>query len=169
MSRSALNSAFDRTGPYAGTIRVCFIREPQEDIHRIHAAADPRSGQVVERGIAQRRSHVAHRKNVRIPEVDIDIAVRVGQGQVAVVDLLASRCQRTGGEKRLRGTGSFRAGFFIAIVSLDPVVGRHPLQGALVRNDLRPRREHFIVAGLIDVMVRIEERVDLGVRAEATP
>src|SRR5580704_19079556 len=38
------------------------IREPQEDIHRIHAAADPRSGQVVERGIAQRRSHVAHRK-----------------------------------------------------------------------------------------------------------
>ena len=131
-----MNSAFDRTRPYAGTIRVCSF-DRQEDIHRIHAAADPRSGHVVERGIAQRRGHVAHRKNVRIPEVHVDIAVCVGQGQVAEVDLLASRFQRTGGEKRLRGTGTFRAGFFKAIVSLNPVVGRHPLQGALVRNDRR--------------------------------
>jgi hypothetical protein len=66
----------------------------------------------------------------------------VGQGQIAVVDLLATRFQGTSGQKRLGGTGAFGV-LFIALFGLNPVVGRHPLQGALVRDDFAPAAENI--------------------------
>ena len=86
--------------------------------------------------------------------------------QVAVVDLFAARFQGSGGQKRLGGAGGFGTGFLVTVFGRNPVVGRHPLAGALVRDDLcSRRREHFVVAGLIEVIVGVEEGLDLGAGA----
>ena len=154
--RLEFGSGHDGTG--RGHDPGLFIAELQDHVHRVHAAADPRSGEIVQSRIAKRRGNVSYRQNIRSLEKDVDVAVGVGQRQVAIVDLFGTRFQRAGGAEGFRGPGGFGASLFVAIFVRNPVVGRHPLPRVLVRDDLRARSgEHFVVARLIGVIVRVEE------------
>ena len=60
---------FEFGSRHHGTIRGhdfrLIIASASRIIHRVHAAADPGAGEIIERRIAQRRCHVADRENIR--------------------------------------------------------------------------------------------------------
>ncbi len=65
------------------------------------------------------------------------------------------------------GRAALGASLLVAIFGRNPVVGGHPLPRVLVRDDLRARGgERFVVAGLIEVIVRVEERLYFRIRCE---
>ena len=94
--------------------------------------------------------------------MDVEVAVGVGRGQVAVVDLLAGELQRAVAARglvrprRLRATGAGRPS---NVTEYDRVAQVH--LRLLVREDHAARAaDGFVRAGLLGMPVRVDQRVD---------
>jgi hypothetical protein len=129
--------------------------------------ADPRAGDPIELGVVDGRRHVADGKHVGVLEVHVDVARRVRHQKVTVVDLRASDGLRPAIHEDLGRTGAVRTRFLVAVLIGQPVIDAHPLTRPIVRNDLRAGRgKHFVVSGLREVVMGVEDRVDPGVATE---
>src|SRR5262249_19927509 len=70
---------------------------------------------------------------------------------------------RTFIQERLRRPRRLRPRLLVTLFRGDPVIRRHPLARSVVSDDARAgSRKYFVVARLVEVVVRIEERLDLG-------
>ena len=80
-------------------------------------------------------------------------------------DLFGPGSHGTGGLKNFSWTGGLRTSLLETIVARNPIVRGHPLASPLVGDDFGAgRREHFVITGLIEVVMGIEESVDLRIR-----
>ena len=87
---------------------------------------------------------------------------------MAVVDVLDSGFEGTRSLERFGGTRAPGTRLRVTVFGRNPVVGGHPLARDFVGDDAGAGgREHLVVAGLIGVIVRVEERPNLRTRRHA--
>src|SRR5665213_2125863 len=116
------------------------IRKAGQCFGGIEHAADPAIGGVIDDRIGADRDDIPGDQHIGVAEKDIQVAVRMGLGQVPVVDVLATERQGTGGVESLIGTGNGRQGLEGAVLPLAEDFGAEPQQGVLVRDDARAGR-----------------------------
>ena len=82
--------------------------------------------------------------------------------QIAVIDLFAAGFHGVLVKERLSRPCPLGPGLLITQFFGDPVIVCHPLLSPGVRNDLcAGHGEQFVITGLIDVIVRVEDGIDL--------
>ncbi len=120
-------------------------------------------------GILHGRRHIANDEDIGVFEMHIDVAAGMRRNQVTVIDLFPAGFHGSRIKERFGRPRRLRTRFLVAILSGQPVIVRHPLTRAIVRDDLCARRgEHLVIAGLIEVVMSIEEGVDPRIRRQAS-
>ncbi len=100
-------------------------------------------------------------KDVRVAAKNVAVAVGVGFKEVSVLHLLGPHRHAVPRVEGLRRERRLGTRLFVAALGGHVMVGRHPQQRLLMRDDLRIRvAEDLITPGLVGMPVGVEHRMD---------
>ena len=136
----------------------------RESFERADAAAQPGAVPVVEERPLLAGNDTAGDQQIHLGKVDVEIAVGVRRGQVAVVDLLAGELQGAVTARRPIRPGRLRqwAPAALNVTEVDGVAQVHP-RLLVGEDDAAVATDRFVGAGLLGMPVRVDQRVDATV------